>query len=507
MQAYKSPSANLEIQFWCYVTPVLGAIIADQFLGKYNTILYFAVVYICGLLILVTTALPVAILNGASLGGLIAAMIVIGLGTGGIKSNVSPLIAEQYANTKQKIKVLKSGERVIIDPAVTIQRIYMIFYLCINIGSLSAIATTELELNIDFWAAYLLPLCMFIVGFLAILVGKKYYVQRPPRGSVILHAFKAMWIGLTHKFNMDAAKPSYRDESGGTYATPWDDQFILEIKRALVACRIFAFYPIYWVVYGQMISNFISQAGQMQLHGIPNDIMQNIDPITIIIFIPIMDRIVYPGLRKVGIPFRPVTRITFGFFFASAAMVYAAIVQHLIYTSPPCYDNPLDCPASNDGEEHNHVHVAVQTPAYLFIGLSEIFASITGLEYAYTKAPALMKSFVMSMFLLTNAFGAALGIALSPTATNPKLLWMYTGLAVATFIAGCIFWLLFSRYNKTEDSMNDLDKGGERPQRANSVPASGVLRMGSTVDGGAERKQGPRSGSTKIKDSGGAPQL
>ena len=105
-------------------------------------------------------------------------------------------------------------------------------------------------------------------------------------------------------------------------------------------------------------------------------------------------------------------------------MAYAAIVQHLIYAAPPCYNAPLACDASG-GTEPNHVHVAVQTPAYLLIGLSEIFASITGLEYAFTKAPPSMKSFVMSMFLLTNAFGSALGIALTPTAVDPKLLDMY----------------------------------------------------------------------------------
>ena len=31
-------------QFWCYVTPILGAIIADQYLGKYNTIVIFCMV-------------------------------------------------------------------------------------------------------------------------------------------------------------------------------------------------------------------------------------------------------------------------------------------------------------------------------------------------------------------------------------------------------------------------------------------------------------------------------
>lgn len=125
----------------------------------------------------------------------------------------------------------------------------------------------------------------------------------------------------------------------------------------------------------------------MQLHGIPNDIMQNIDPLTIILFIPICDRLLYPFLRKRGIAFKPITRIFFGFIFGAGAMAYAAGVQKLIYDSGPCYSAPLACDAGlqPDGTyAPNNVHVAVQTPAYLLIGLSEIFASITGLEYAFT---------------------------------------------------------------------------------------------------------------------------
>lgn len=67
------------------------------------------------------TSLPFAIEHGAALPGLVAAMIVIGLGTGGIKSNVSPLIAEQYTGTKAFVRTLRGGEIVIVDPGITIQ--------------------------------------------------------------------------------------------------------------------------------------------------------------------------------------------------------------------------------------------------------------------------------------------------------------------------------------------------------------------------------------------------
>jgi len=123
----------------------------------------------------------------------------------------------------------------------------------------------------------------------------------------------------------------------------------------------------------------------MQLHGMPNDQMQNIDPIVIIIFIPIMDKFVYPFLRNMGFPMYPVTRITVGFTLAALSMAFAAIIQHEIYIRGPNYTMPGD-------NGPNAIHVAIQTPGYILLGLSEIFASITGLEYAFTKAPASMKS-------------------------------------------------------------------------------------------------------------------
>ena len=84
-----------------------------------------------------------------------------------------------------------------------------------------------------------------------------------------------------------------------------------------------------------------------------------------------------------------------------------------------------------------------------------------------------MKSFVMSMYLLTSAFGSALGIALSPTAVDPQLVWMYTGLCVATIIVAALFWIMFRKYNATEEEMNALENRGEKAVAAHEVNSGG----------------------------------
>jgi dipeptide/tripeptide permease len=116
-------------QFWCYITPLLGAFVSDQYLGKYATIKWFSIIYMAGIVVLFATSLPWSIEKGTALPGLMVAMIVIGIGTGGIKSNVSPLIAEQVRSNKPFVKTLSNGKRVVVDPELTIQRVYMLFYM------------------------------------------------------------------------------------------------------------------------------------------------------------------------------------------------------------------------------------------------------------------------------------------------------------------------------------------------------------------------------------------
>lgn len=222
------------------VTPILGAIIADQYLGKYKTILVFCAFYWIGLVVLWTTALPVAHAAGASKAGYIVAIVIIGLGTGGIKSNIAPLIADQYQRRVMALKTEKDGERVVIDPAVTYQRIYMVFYWCINLGALSLMATPFMEKYKGFWTAYLMCFCMFNIGIVILIARRKSYIDRPPQGQIITDSFKAIGMMIAAR-NTDAAKASWRQAHGKTGAVPWDDHFVEELKRALRACKVFVF--------------------------------------------------------------------------------------------------------------------------------------------------------------------------------------------------------------------------------------------------------------------------
>ncbi|CAF1059108.1 unnamed protein product [Adineta steineri] len=440
-------------QFFAYLTPIAGAIIADQFWGKYKMILVACVIYMFGLLVLVLSSIPPSLDADIAFPGLIVAMVIIGLGTGGVKSNVSPLMAEQYTRTKAVVREI-NGKKKIIDPKVTVQSMFNWFYWAINIGALSSIATTNIEKYVSFWLAYLIPLVVFTGAIIVLVAGRSRYIRAPPTGSLLLRAARVIIKAIrmrsklgkqanrSHLFDYAKEFPSSTDQDEQkTMAQINQNQFIDDLKKATSACRVFIFYPFYWVCYNQLGTNLVSQAAQMDVGPLPNDVLQNIDPLVLIIAIPIFDRFIYPTLRRLKINFSSIFRITAGFFCVSIAMAWSAVVQDRIYSTGPNYNYPngtLDIP-----QKYNDIVVAWQIPTYFFIALSEIFASITGLEYAFTQAPSSMKSIVMSLFLVTSAFGSALNFTLIPVTVNPKLLWMYASLSIMSSIVGIIFFLVF----------------------------------------------------------------
>ena len=74
------------------------------------------------------TSLPDVVGHDGKLGGLLSAMVFIGLGTGGVTATVSPFIGDQYSSFEPRLFVSKSGERLIGDRTLTLQYIYNVFY-------------------------------------------------------------------------------------------------------------------------------------------------------------------------------------------------------------------------------------------------------------------------------------------------------------------------------------------------------------------------------------------
>lgn len=142
---------------------------------------------------------------------------------------------------------------------------------------------------------------------------------------------------------------------------------------------------------------------------------------------------VYPLLRKKwNLILSPILRILMGFTSAALAMAYACILQHFIYSEP-----------------ESSIGIWIQAPAYVFLALSECWLIITGLEVAFVKSPENLRAFVSSIFWLTIAVGSAIAIALSPVSQDPYMVWLFGALAVAAFVAGCLFYVWF------RDSLKD----------------------------------------------------
>ncbi|KAI8969250.1 POT family-domain-containing protein [Mycotypha africana] len=438
---------------------MLGAIIADQYIGRYKTIIIFSIVYMFGFLILTTTSIPAAQAKGASFPGYIVSLIVIGLGTGGIKGIVSPLCADQYRRTENYIKELKSGERVLVDFDLSIQHLYNWFYWAINVGSLlGGIICPILELRVGFYAAFVLPTVIFFIAIIVFIGGSKTYYKPGPTDSVIAKAWQIVKFAYKRsrlpenkearkncKDVLDFAKrdsgiPAAIEWTPEAYSVAtWDDTFVDELKQAVMACKIFVPLSIYWVCYNQLSNNLLSQASTMyRPEGFPNDIMNNFDPIALIVFIPITDGFLYPLLRRLKINFAIQKRITAGFIFGALAMVYAAVVQHYIYIDPLFAES---------GGRTSHVSVFLQIPCYFLIAFSEIFASISSNEYAYTHAPKSMKSLVSALSLWPSCVAALISLAISPSSHDPNMVWVYTGVAVAAFITGIIYYWMFRSYD------------------------------------------------------------
>ena len=153
-------------------------------------------------------------------------MVSLAFAAGFIKPSLGPLLCDQSPVKVPTLKTLKTGERVIVDPGVTVERYLLIFYWCINVGAFFSLATSYSSRLIGFWLAFLVPGIIYCLMPAVLVFASKKLYKAPPQGSVVLETMKVfrvllsnggwykMWKGGDDFWNK--AKPSYIAEREGS---------------------------------------------------------------------------------------------------------------------------------------------------------------------------------------------------------------------------------------------------------------------------------------------------
>lgn len=258
-----------------YFTPLLGAILADVWLGKYRTILFLSLVYCGGHLALALDDTRLGL--GIGLG-------LIALGAGGIKPCVSAHVGDQFGHTNRKL----------------ISRTFGWFYMAINVGAfLSTLMTPLLLKHYGPHWAFGVPGVLMAAATIMFWMGRNKFVHVPPAGKKFLD--EALSAGSMRIFG-----------------------------RLLL---IYLFIAVFWSLYDQTGSSWVLQAQDMDrvLFGVellPSQI-QAINPLLIILLIPLFSYVIYPFLGRI-MTLTPMRKVAMGFVLAVAAFAVSALAQERI---------------------------------------------------------------------------------------------------------------------------------------------------------------------------------
>jgi POT family proton-dependent oligopeptide transporter len=348
-----APMTEAEAKTWfhlfasaVYFFPVVGALISDAFLGKYRTILILSLIYCGG---------HVALAVDDSRMGLAVGMTLIAIGSGGIKPCVSAHVGDQFGRCNKHL----------------LAKVFGWFYFAINLGAFASTLLTPVLLeHYGSHVAFGLPGLLMLIATLVFWLGRREFVHVPPAGFSFFR----------ETFGPDGLRACGR----------------------LVV--IFLFVAVFWSLYDQTASAWVLQAEHMnrRLFGLEwlSSQVQAINPILIMLYIPLFSYVVYPLLARVCEP-TPLRKIWIGFVLTFLAFLIPAWVEWRI-------DSGL------------RPSIAWHLFAYVILTAGEVLVSITCLEFSYTQAPARMKSFIMALFLLSVTLGNLFTSAVNYTLQTEK---------------------------------------------------------------------------------------
>ncbi|XP_003693750.1 peptide transporter family 1 isoform X2 [Apis florea] len=308
-----------------YFFPLFGAMLADSLLGKFRTIFYLSIIYAIGQILLSLSAAPLGLpSNECSL----LSLLLIAIGTGGIKPCVAAFGGDQF--------VLPQQERYL-------STFFSLFYFSINSGSLISsflmpIIRNDIACfgeNTCYSLAFFVPAVLMILSIILFVFGKPMYKIVKPTGNVVLNVSKCISHAIYRKVTSKDVKRDYwLDYADDKY----DKLLINDIKAALQVMILFIPIPIFWALFDQQGSRWTVQAtkmnGEIGNFLLQPDQMQVFNPFFVLAFIPLFETCLYPIMMKFG--FRTPLRImVIGGFLAALSFVVAAIVEFQLESTYP----------------------------------------------------------------------------------------------------------------------------------------------------------------------------
>ncbi|KAJ6240411.1 solute carrier family 15 member 2 [Anaeramoeba flamelloides] len=165
--------------FLCYFLPVVGAFLADCWLGKYRTIFYFSGFYSVGCFLLSLSA------KISSKTFVFISLLLIAIGSACIKPNVSAFLSDQLTDISERL----------------LTRIYSLFYLSVNIGSvLSTLTTPLVEMHLNYWTAFGIPAIVMFIAVTIFRSGKSWYIIVPATDQLLKKFLNVIYTALRNKF-------------------------------------------------------------------------------------------------------------------------------------------------------------------------------------------------------------------------------------------------------------------------------------------------------------------
>ncbi|KAF4653774.1 hypothetical protein FOZ61_008693 [Perkinsus olseni] len=368
-----------------YVTPLLAGIIADTLAGVYYTILGFSLHYMLGLVILTLSSIHSITepwMVHLSLLGLIT------VGAGGIKSCVNVMGAQQMHPDEHK---------------ELITNFFTYFFASINLGAIiGGIVSPILIQQINFTTSFVFILACFVLATVVFVFGDfmNRYVKAKPQGSAVLQICKVVVYSIAR-----CSVEKNKESQGGKFK----DDFIEDAKVFFHLLPLLALVIPFNMVCANMTTAFLTQAFKMDRNTfgwtMPAALMRNVDPIAVVVISVLLDRLLYPCLRRHSKMPSVLVRFFIGTLLGALALLCALIGEYVIMAHPLFT-----------------VSIWWQVPQFVSIAAGEIFVISTSYEVAFTHAPPELKAVASAVNLcfmaIANSLSAAVFQVASPWLPN-----------------------------------------------------------------------------------------